>query len=64
MKPLSKKYQESAEAIKNEIQESEELATYLTNEEEEDYTKLQAKFEKPINELHCIGEMLFLAKLD
>ncbi len=52
MKPLSKKYQESAESIKEAIQASDELATYLSNEEEEDYAKLQAKFEKQINDLH------------
>ena len=52
MKPLSKKYQESAEAIRTAIQASEELATYLSNEEEEDYAKLQTKFEKQINDLH------------
>ena len=52
MQALDKKYLTRLEEIKQEIQASDELAQYLSEEEEEDYGKLQEKFEKRINEVY------------
>ncbi|NND32679.1 MAG: hypothetical protein HKN76_08820 [Saprospiraceae bacterium] len=52
MKKLQKQYIDRLEEIKAAIQESEELAAYLDDEEESDYQKLQEKYEKYINELY------------
>jgi len=52
MKALQKEYVDRLEIIRGAIQGSEELAAYLDSEEEEDYLKLQEKFEKYINELY------------
>lgn len=52
MKTLQDKYVERLETIKDAIQESDELTAYLDAEEEEDYVKLQDKFERYINELY------------
>lgn len=52
MKTLQDQYIERLETIKDAIQESDELAAYLDAEEEEDYIKLQDKFERYINELY------------
>lgn len=52
MKKLQAEYIERLETIKDAIQESDELAAYLDAEEEEDYVKLQDKYERYINELY------------
>ncbi len=52
MKPLNPKYQEEIEEIKDAIQESELLATYLETEEESDYKALVDTFEPEIQELY------------
>lgn len=52
MKPLSPKYQEEIEEIKEAIQESDLLATYLETEEESDYKALVDTFEPEIQELY------------
>lgn len=52
MKPLSPHYQEEMEEIKNSIQESDLLATYLDTEEESDYKALVDTFEPEIQELY------------
>lgn len=48
MYELDKKYLERLEVLAGEIQESEELATYLDTEEEEDYARLKEMFEPRI----------------
>jgi hypothetical protein len=48
MYDLDKKYLERLEALAAEIQESEELSTYLDTEEEEDYARLKEMFEPRI----------------
>lgn len=52
MKTLQQQYIDRLEIIRDAIQDSEELAAYLDAEEEEDYLKLQDKYEKYINELY------------
>lgn len=52
MKPLQKKYIDQLEEIKSAIQESDELATYLEEEEEGDYMKMQEKFERQIGQVY------------
>lgn len=52
MHELDKKYQSELESIKESIQKSEELKTYLESEEDEDYKALQDKFEPEIAALH------------
>lgn len=52
MKPLDKKYKKRLEAIGEEIQKSEQLATYLDTEEIEDFRELQNAFEPAIDDLH------------
>ena len=48
MYDLDKKYLERLEALAAEIQDSEELSTYLDTEEEEDYARLKEMFEPRI----------------
>ncbi len=52
MKTLDKHYGDQLEAIKNDIQQSPELATFLEEEDEYYYQKLQETFEKRIVELY------------
>ena len=52
MKPLSPDYKEQIEEIKQSIQESELLSTYLESEEETDYKELVDFFEPEIQELY------------
>ncbi|MBK8505009.1 MAG: hypothetical protein IPL46_24035 [Saprospiraceae bacterium] len=52
MKTLQKEYIDRLEIIKDAIQDSDELVAYLDAEEEEDYLKLQEKYERYINELY------------
>lgn len=52
MEALAKNYQKSLEAIAKEIQESDILAQYLDDEEEESYRQLIAEFEPAIEALH------------
>ncbi len=52
MKTLQEQYIERLEIIKDAIQDSEELTSFLEAEEEDDYLKLQDKYEKYINELY------------
>ncbi len=52
MLDLDKKYLKELDAIAKEIQESEELAAYLEEEEETYYEQLKANFEPRIEELH------------
>ncbi len=52
MLPLEKKYIDRLDAISKELQESDELAVYLENEEEDDFFALKDKFEPPLAALH------------
>lgn len=52
MDELLKSYKSELQNIAAEIQESEELATYLDSEEENDYQALKDRFEPQIAELH------------
>ncbi len=52
MLPLDKKYRQELEALAKEIQESQELATYLETEEEEDFQVLKDLFEPRIGLLY------------
>lgn len=52
MEALSKNYQKSLEAIAKEIQDSDILAQYLDDEEEESYRELIAQHEPSIEALH------------
>lgn len=52
MLPLEKKYIDRIDTISKELQESDELAVYLENEEEDDFFTLKDKFEPPLAELH------------
>lgn len=52
MKPLDPKYKEQIEDIKQTIQASDLLSTYLESEEEEDYKALVDYFEPQIQELY------------
>ncbi len=52
METLSKDYKKELDSIKDELLDSDELATYLETEEEEDYKELQTKFEPKLEELH------------
>lgn len=52
MQALDSQYSKRVEEIKKAIQGSEELSTYLENEEVEDYKTLQEKFEPEIAALH------------
>lgn len=52
MKKLQKQYIDRLEVIKEAIQTSDELASYLEEEDEADYLKIQEKYEKYINELY------------
>lgn len=52
MLPLDDRYLEVLEAIANEIQDSDELAYYLSEEEEQYFEQLKEKFEPRIEELY------------
>lgn len=52
MLPLDKAYLDELDAISNAIQESDELAYYLSEEEETYYEQLKARFEPEIEELY------------
>ncbi len=52
MYELDKKYIDELETLASEIQESEELAKYLEEEEEEDYSRLKETFEPRIGLLY------------
>lgn len=52
MQPLDPKYKEELEELAVAIQESDELATYLEEEEEEDYQRLKELFEPKIGLLY------------
>jgi len=52
MKSLDKEYIDQLEEIKNALQASPELEQYLSEEEPEDYNKMQDKFEKQINAVY------------
>lgn len=52
MEELSKEYKTELENLKSEIQNSETLAVFLENEDEESYKELQNIFEPRIEELH------------
>jgi hypothetical protein len=52
MEQLSKNYKTELDNLKEEIQNSESLQTYLDNEDEESYKVLIANFESAIDELH------------
>ena len=52
MYELEQKYISKLEAIAGEIQESEELSTYLDTEEEEDFSRLKELYETKIGLLH------------
>lgn len=52
MKELASKYQEKLDAIATGIQESEELSSYLEEEEEEFYQGLRERFEPKIKDLY------------
>lgn len=53
MEQLSKNYKTELENLKEEIQNSEALQSYLDNEDEESYKVLIANFESEIDNLHC-----------
>ncbi len=53
MEILEKSYLEQLQAIADQIQNSEELATYLDTEEDEDFKPLVQKFEPMIGEIHA-----------
>lgn len=52
MKPLSQKYKDQIEEIKQSIQESDLLTTYLDSEEESDYKELVDNYEPELQELY------------
>jgi hypothetical protein len=52
MLDLEKKYADVLETLAGQIQESEELAAYLEEEEEDDYIQLKEKFEPHLAVLH------------
>lgn len=52
MEQLAKNYKTDLDNLKEEIQNSESLQTYLDNEDEESYKVLIANFESAIEELH------------
>ena len=52
MEKLNSKFSEALDIIKNAIQGSEELATYLDTEEDADYLKLRDAYEPYIHELY------------
>lgn len=54
MEELSKSYKTELENIKSEIQDSDALAAFLENEDEESYKELQQSFEPVIEELHSL----------
>lgn len=52
MEKLAEKYKQRLDEIKNDIQESEILARYLEEEEEEDYRELIEAFEQDIDDVY------------
>ena len=52
MMELNKEYLEELDALAKEIQESEELATYLEEEDEAYYEQMKANYEPRIETIH------------